>query len=111
MKLALWTAPLILALTLAGCGVVTFSKAGESDAQDSCVAFASASDDSLSVQEAFAIIQRVETAAVRAAEANDDYALLRSAATALKESMFLGSLDLAQSAWTSVRAQCLDLFG
>lgn len=94
---------------IAGCGVVTFSKAGESDAQDACVAVAKTQGEDVSVADGLSGLADGAALAAKAAAANDDYQQLSSAMKAMNESLFAGSEDLAQSAWEKVVRICNDL--
>ena len=105
-------APLLVAISISisGCAGISFTKAGEEDAKSACDEYANLQDDSLSMSDAMASMMMAETYAQAAADANDDYEALGSAAKAFSESMVVGSEDLAQSAWANVARICNDLF-
>ena len=102
-------AVLVLGVLLSGCTGISFSKAGEKDAQSACAEYSQLQGDNIAAADGIAGMIKAESYAQAAAAANNDYEALGSAAKAFSESMVVGSEDLAQSAWANVARICNDL--
>ena len=100
----------VSSVAVTGCGIFSFSKAGESDAQVACSTIQSLQSDGISRDEALRILATGADLSSEAADANDDYALLHSGIVALLEAILLGnSLDVAQGTWANVANLCNEL--
>jgi hypothetical protein len=99
----------VLTFAVTACTGVSFSKAGESDAQAACDALRSIQGSDVTAEEGLIGLTDADIYSRKAADQNDDYTLLHSAMKALNDSIVTGSEDLAQSAWANAARLCNDL--
>ena len=97
---------ILLTLLVSACAGVSFTKAGEEDANSACSALVNLQGEDISASQFIAGLLTVEVFSAKAAAANDDYAPLDSAVRAFNDSLYVGSEALATGAWANVARIC-----
>ncbi len=101
----------LAASAITGCGVLKFSKDGETNAKSACDALRPLGDEDVSREEALKSLAKAADLSLAAAEANEEYDSLHSGFVVLLETLLLGtSVDVFKFTLTTVAEQCTEIF-
>jgi len=101
----------LAASAITGCGVLKFSKDGETNAKSACENLRPIADDDISREEVLKSLAKAADLSLAAAEANEEYDLLHSGFVTLLETALLGSsYDAFKFTWTNVAERCIEIF-